>query len=114
MAMLIVGGDRVERLRQAMEERGLGPVDHWNGRKPGYLHRALPRGLDLVVVVWNQVNHPLLRKVREEAGRLGIPVLYTRHSPSARGEALAAAGAEIVDLAERWLGSGVPEQRAAG
>jgi hypothetical protein len=103
MAMLIVGGDRIDRLRQAMIDRGLGPVEHWNGRKRGEAHKSLPPGVDLVVILWHQVSHMLLRNVRDQASRRGVPVLYSRQTSAAQGEALAASGAELVELAARWL-----------
>jgi len=103
MAILIVGGDRIERLKQAMIDRGLGPVEHWNGRKRGDLHKSLPSGVDLVVVLWHQVSHTLLRNVRDQANRRGVPLLYSRQTSAAKGELLAESGAELLDLAERWL-----------
>ena len=100
MAILIVGGDRIDRLEAAMSARGLGPVVHWSGRKRGELHRTMPRTTSLVVVVWQQVSHPMLRKAREEAARRGIPVIYAKGTVAAYADAAATS-----ELAARWLES---------
>jgi hypothetical protein len=98
MGILIVGGDRVEKLVSALDERGLGPSVHWNGRRSGELHRSFPPGVDLVVVVWEQLGHPMLRKVKEAAQRRGVPVLYGRTAQTGAGSV-----PEVVELAARWL-----------
>jgi hypothetical protein len=77
---LIVGADYIEPLKKTMEEMGNFRVEHWTGRKSGDLRRSIPKNVDLCIVLCDYVSHGLVRKVREEAKALGLPVLYCRRS----------------------------------
>jgi len=80
MATLIVGGDRVNSYRDYLQEQGLGPVRHWNGRKNSECHRTLPSGTRLIVILVDQVNHRLAIKTRRIADELELPVIFSRRS----------------------------------
>lgn len=80
MEALIVGGDRVSAYRRHLQQRGFAPVRHWNGRRNSECHRALPQGVGLVLILVDQVNHGLARKVRREADARGVAVLFGRRS----------------------------------
>ncbi len=80
MAALIVGGDKVASYREFLVMRGYSPVRHWTGRKPGECHRAIPRDTRLVVVMVDQINHGLARKIRRTAGAMAVPVVFCRRS----------------------------------
>jgi hypothetical protein len=77
---LIVGADYIEPLKKTMEEMGNFRVEHWTGRKSGDLRRSIPKNVDLCIVLCDYVSHGLVRKVREDAKTLGLPVLYCRRS----------------------------------
>lgn len=77
---LIVGADYIEPLKKTMEEMGNFRVEHWTGRKSGDLRRSIPKNVDLCIVLCDYVSHGLVRKVREDAKSLGLPVLYCRRS----------------------------------
>lgn len=80
MTALIVGGDYIRPLEKIIAERGLLNVEHWTGRKPGDLKRRVPKGTRVVVLLYDYLSHSLARKVRQDADRLGLPVLYCRRS----------------------------------
>jgi hypothetical protein len=77
---LIVGGDYIDGLVDELTGLGLGRVEHWGGRKVRDLNRTIPADMDLVVVLFDYVSHNLLRKVRAEARRQGLPLIYSRRS----------------------------------
>lgn len=80
MTALIVGGDYVESLKKAMSDRGMERIDHWNGRKPGDLHKILPKGTELIVILYDFLSHRMLKKVKADAAGSGIPVIHCRRS----------------------------------
>jgi hypothetical protein len=77
---LLVGGDYVEPIVRELEAHGYRRVEHWHGRKQGDTRRRLHAGVGLVLVLTDYTSHALLRHLREEAGRLGVPVVYSRRS----------------------------------
>ncbi|RFC32262.1 MAG: hypothetical protein DID92_2727745250 [Candidatus Nitrotoga sp. SPKER] len=80
MAALIVGGDKVTTIRNELFGRGIVDIEHWNGRKPGEQSRVIPKNTELIVVVTNFINHSLAEKIKKEAKRLNLPVMYSKNS----------------------------------
>ncbi|MBS1154547.1 MAG: putative diverged CheY-domain [Proteobacteria bacterium] len=80
MTVLIVGGDKVDSFTRTLESAGFHSFRHWNGRKAGDHHQAIPRDTQLIVLVVDQVNHGMAAKVRGEAYALGLPIIYSPRS----------------------------------
>lgn len=80
MAALIVGGDKVATIKDELFGRGIVDIEHWNGRKPGEKYRVIPKNTELIVVVTNFINHSLASKIKKEAKRLNLPVMYSKNS----------------------------------
>lgn len=80
MAVLIVGGDKVTTIKDELFGRGIVDIEHWNGRKPGEKYRVIPKNIELIVVVTNFINHSLASKIKKEAKRLNLPVMYSKNS----------------------------------
>lgn len=89
MAALIVGGDKVTSYRDLLVAEGYAPVRHWTGRKPGECHRTIPLDTRLVVVMVDQINHGLARKIRRTAGAMAVPVVFSKRSLGQLSGALA-------------------------
>ena len=92
MSALIVGGDRIGSYRDFLTGCGFSPVRHWNGRNYSECHRSIPRDTRVVVVMVDQVNHGLARKVRQAADEMAVPVVFSRRSIGQLSSALAAVG----------------------
>ncbi len=80
MTALIVGGDYIKPIEKIITDRGLAKVRHWTGRKTGDLKRTVPKDTKIVVLLLDYLNHGLAKKVRGDADRLGLPVIYCRRS----------------------------------
>jgi len=77
MKALIVGGDNVELVRRELTAQGYEDIHHWPGRKPGECRRPFPRHIDLIVVMLGYVNHTLCQRVRQEAERQQLPIVFS-------------------------------------
>jgi len=82
MAALIVGGDIITTIKHELSAHGIFDFEHWDGRRPGDLHRIIPKNTELIVVVTNFVNHGLVSKIKRDAKRLRLPVVYSKNSRS--------------------------------
>lgn len=84
MSVLIVGGDRVEAIRQALvkltPDSGSLRVEHWPGRKAADARRSVSPGTRAIVFVCRHLSHPLMLNVRKQADSLGVPVVYCRRT----------------------------------
>ena len=89
MAALIVGGDRVGTYKTFLAEQGYVPVRHWSGRKQSECHRQIPLDTRVIVIMIDQINHGLARKIRQGAAAMAVPVVFSRRSVGQLGNALA-------------------------
>lgn len=80
MTALIVGGDYIKPIEKIIAGRGVSKIRHWTGRKTGDLRRTVPKDTKIVVLLLDYLNHGLAKKVRGDADRLGLPVIYCRRS----------------------------------
>jgi hypothetical protein len=80
MTALIVGGDYIKPIEKLISERGVRKVEHWTGRKAGDLKKTVPKDTRFVVLLLDYLNHGLAKKVRGDADRLGLPIIYCRRS----------------------------------
>lgn len=80
MQVLIVGGDRVESVKRQIIAQGYDHIEHWSGRKKGFLNRSLSSRTRLIVMIYDYVSHSLAITLKNKAHRQGIPIVYCRHS----------------------------------
>ena len=80
MTALIVGGDYIEPLRREIVAHGIGQVEHWDGRKPGYITREVPACTRLIVVLYDYISHQLRLTLKKQATRDRVPLVYCRRS----------------------------------
>jgi hypothetical protein len=77
MTLLVVGGDSAEMFRRCATKTRR-HVEHWSGRKSRDLVRSIPKNTEVVVVVLDRVSHALVKRVRREASRRGLPVYFQK------------------------------------
>ena len=80
MTALIVGGDYIKPLEKVISDRGVRRIEHWSGRKKSDLKKIVPADTRLVILLCDYICHSLAKKVRSDAERLGLPVIYCRRS----------------------------------
>lgn len=93
MAALIVGGDRVGNFKDYLVQQGYVQVRHWTGRNQSECHRTIPIDTRVVVVMVDQVNHGLAKKIRRAADEMAVPVVFSRRSVGQLSSALACVAA---------------------
>ena len=93
MAILVVGGDSAQAIQQRARTRGDRSVEHWSGRKTRDLTKSIPKDTEAVVVVLDRISHALARKVRTEASRRGLPVVFQK-----RGRRIDSMARPLLDL----------------
>ncbi len=80
MAALIIGGDRIDSIRNELFAQGVTVISHWDGRKHGEKNNTIPKNTHRIVVLTNYVNHSLVGKIKKEAKSLSIPIEFTKNS----------------------------------
>ncbi len=77
---LVIGGDRIDGIKQVLHAQGIDNIDHWTGRKSGDVKRDLPVNCQLIVLVTGWLNHSMMYRVKHLAHKRGLKLLYTKNS----------------------------------
>lgn len=80
MSLLILGGDKINPIVNALRELGVSDILHWtarnqkNGRKKA---KKIPEKIEMVLMLTNFLNHNAMLHYRSEAKTKGLPIMYS-------------------------------------
>ncbi|HYD33664.1 MAG TPA: hypothetical protein VEA39_03755, partial [Methylophilaceae bacterium] len=77
-------------------------ISHWTGRKAGDSNKVIPRDTRLIVLITDWVSHSFTEKVKRDASRRGIRIVYTLHGPTALKSRLEKLPEEALEVDCRW------------
>ncbi len=90
MSILILGGDRIDPIREVLMTLGVDDIIHWTARnQKGRRKKSkpIPYKVDMVVMLINFLNHNAMKHYRSEAKTKGIPIVYgSRNVECVKGE----------------------------
>ncbi|MGE4295749.1 MAG: DUF2325 domain-containing protein [Campylobacterales bacterium] len=78
MSVLVIGGDKVDSVRQALAAKGAEEVTHWDMRKARDCDRKLPECAECVVMLTDFLSHNAMTHFKKEAKKAGIPIVCAR------------------------------------
>jgi hypothetical protein len=88
VTLLVVGGDRLGNMPLALRKYGVRHIIHWAGRKAR--SRAVPSHVQVILIVYDFVNHGLMEDVKAQAKRRRLPIFYVRRGVADLHQALTA------------------------
>lgn len=80
---LIVGGDQIDGIKQELASHGITHIKHWSGRKVGDGKKVIPHDTELIVLVTDWISHTFTHKIKQNAAKRGLRVVYTPNGPAA-------------------------------
>ena len=80
---LIVGGDQIDGIKQVLANYGIDHINHWSGRKVGDGNKVIPHDTKFIVLITNWISHSITHKVKKNAMKRGIKVIYTPNGSTA-------------------------------
>lgn len=80
---LIVGGDQIDGIKQVLNQHGIDHINHWSGRKVGDGNRVIPVDTQYIILITNWISHAITHKVKKNAQKRGIQVIYTPNGSAA-------------------------------
>ena len=93
MSVLVIGGDRVECIKEALYARGVDNVTHWDMRKARDCSKMLPECAECVVMITDFLSHNAMNHFKREAKKTGIPIVCAK-----RGSASISCALEKIGL----------------
>lgn len=80
---LIVGGDQIDGIKQVLSDRGITHIAHWSGRKVGDGKKVIPQDTELIVLITDWISHTFTHKIKQNAAKRGVRIVYTPNGPAA-------------------------------
>nr|WP_320132793.1 DUF2325 domain-containing protein [uncultured Holophaga sp.] len=80
MSVMIAGGDYIETIAAYLKQLGADEILHRSCRKESEASQPLPKRLDAILMLTSYLGHSSMQRLRSEARRQGIPVLYAKRS----------------------------------
>ncbi len=80
MCMLIVGGDTISPITEELALVGFDQILHWDGRRRSLSHKKIPQKVECVLMLTSYLNHPIMKKVKEDAKKRGIPSIFAKRN----------------------------------
>ncbi len=94
-SVLIVGGDQIDGIKQVLLNYGIDHINHWPGRKVGDSNKVIPQDTKIIVLITNWISHSITHKVKRNALKRGIKVIYTPNGPTALQSRLQKIGSDF-------------------
>ena len=82
MTALVVGGDKLGNIPDLLEINGIKNYIHWTGRKKGLRKKQLPKNIDLIIVLYDYVEHNLTKIIKKHSKTLNIPCIFSKRGCS--------------------------------
>ena len=80
---LIVGGDQIASIKQELKNFGITNINHWSGRKVGDGKKVIPHNTELIVLITDWISHQFTYKIKQDAAKRGVQIVYTPNGPTA-------------------------------
>jgi len=78
MSVLIIGGDKIEKLSQLLLSLGVTKTTHWDSRKNSTSHKKIPLQTDAIVMLTDFLKHNSMSHFKKVAKKQNIPYICTR------------------------------------
>jgi len=87
MSVLVIGGDRIEPLKERLALLGASKITHWAGRKVHTTHKKIPNETECVVMLTDFLNHNVMNHFKRASKKMDIPLVCTKRSVHCLDEA---------------------------
>jgi hypothetical protein len=82
MAYVVIGADRLGNINALLEEKLDGKLIHVSGRKKKDQAYELPQIVKGVIVFTDYINHNLAKRVKADAKKRNVPIVFAKRSVS--------------------------------
>lgn len=73
MNVLVVGGDRIDPIKNILSDLGVAKITHWEMRKSAEVRKQIPQNTECILMLTNFLNHNAMYKVKSSAKKLNVP-----------------------------------------
>lgn len=78
MSVLIIGGDKIEKISELLLRLGASDTTHWDSRKHSTSHKKIPQNTDAIIMLTDFLKHNTMYHFKRNAKKHNIPYICTR------------------------------------
>ncbi|MEA1891657.1 MAG: DUF2325 domain-containing protein [Campylobacterota bacterium] len=78
MSVLLIGGDKVNKITELLASLGVDNTTHWDSRRNSTSHKSIPQNTDVVIMLVDFLKHNSMSYFKKSAKKLDIPYICTR------------------------------------
>jgi hypothetical protein len=83
MSILIIGGDKINNIRNILSDMGVNKIKHWDARKKASTcKKTIPVDIKCVIMLTNYLNHNTMKRFKTESKKRDIPLVCAKSSAS--------------------------------
>ncbi|NQY21232.1 MAG: DUF2325 domain-containing protein [Campylobacteraceae bacterium] len=83
MSILIIGGDKINKIQDMLHSLGAKSINHWDARKKSSApKKKIPIDTDCIVMLTSFLNHNTMLKYKTQAKKYNIPFICAKRSIS--------------------------------
>ena len=80
VSVLLVGADRLGKIPEVLNAKGINKYVHVPGRKKGMRKFKVPKDVDLVIVFTDFIEHCVSKNIKAQLKQMDIPCVYSKRS----------------------------------
>lgn len=80
MGILLVGGDKIDKIAEKLIGCGFQDIAHISGRKNGDKRLKIPAKTDLVLVLVDFVSHDVAEIMKEQSKKYAVKIAFSKRS----------------------------------
>ncbi|WP_368487758.1 DUF2325 domain-containing protein [Clostridium sp. BJN0013] len=80
MNILIVGGDRLDNIKNKLDKCGINKVNHITGRKKGDKKIEIPKNTDVVLVLTDFIGHNMTEIIKKQSKKNHTLIMFSKRS----------------------------------
>jgi len=78
MSVLLIGGDKVNKITELLATLGVTNTVHWDSRRNSTSHKSIPKNTDVVIMLVDFLKHNSMSYFKKSAKKMDIPYICTR------------------------------------
>lgn len=78
MSVLVIGGDKLNKILELLKSLGATDAHHWDSRRRSTSHKKIPSKTDLVIMLTDFLSHNSMYQFKKDAKEQNIPLICTR------------------------------------
>ena len=78
MSVLIIGGDKIDKISLLLQSLGVTQTTHWDSRRNSTSHKKIPNQTDVIVMLTDFLKHNSMSYFKKCAKKQNIPLVCTK------------------------------------